>query len=216
MTVHAAIHTGLRQLGIEGDDKRDLYRRVTGEDGLTGMSSRQHQAVLEELRRLGFKPASKPSSKRAAGPYRAILQAHWIALWNLGLVPGPSDAEMTGFVRRQTKVDHTRFLIHQEDASKVIEALKARMERDAGVDWSVSRFLPPWTQTPGYRIARAQFQLLRSRDPDFADFAELQHWLIRTADKRPGCGSVMATMTDKDWIAVMNALGVEVRRIANV
>lgn len=212
MTALAAIHVAKKQLGLDEDTYRDVLVRATGKRSAGDMTPAEQDRALAEFRRLGFKPASKAASKRADGPYRKILQAHWIAMWNLGLIPDPSDVGLHGFVKRQTTLDHTRFLIDQEAASAVIEALKARMTRDAKVDWRHDRFLPDWTQSPGYRIAAAQFRILKERDAAFAGFAELQHWLIRTADERPGCGNLVGRMLQQHWIVVMNALGERIRK----
>lgn len=207
MSALAAIHVARKQLGLDDDTYRAMLVRVTGKDSAGKMNEAERQRVVEELRKRGFKKSSTPARSRAAGPYRAKLQALWIALWNLGLVDDPSDYAMTTFVRRQAKLDHTRFLIHHEDASAVIEALKEWMARDAGVDWRHARFLPGWTQEPGYRIASAQFRLLRNLEPGFADCVELDHWVVRHVD----VGFRSWEADDRRWIAVMNALGERIR-----
>lgn len=209
MSAIAAIHAGLRQLGIDQDDARDLYERQTGKRSLREMNPRQQEAIVEELRRLGFRKASKPSSKPLQGPFAKKLQALWIDAWNLGIVEDRSDAALLAFVRRQTRIDHTRFLTRAADAARVIDALKAWLAREAGVDWSKSRFLPAWTQTDGYRIASAQFAVLR-RAGAMPDFAELQHWVCANVG---GCPAVW-NMTGKQWQDAMNALGVLVRKAA--
>lgn len=205
MSAIAAIHTAVRQLGLEDDDKRDLYQRVTGERSLTGMTPRQHLAVLDALRAKGFKPKKKPLE----GKFAKQLQAFWIDLWNLGLIGDRSDEALLKFVRRQSKVDHTRFLLDADVAARSIEAMKAWMARDGGVDWRHDRFLPEWTQSPGYRIATAQFRLLRERDPTFAaEYVELDHWMIR----HDGLESWSSKLDDKGWVRIMNALGALLRK----
>lgn len=208
MSALAAIHVARKQLGLDDDTYRAVLVRVTGKDSAGKMTEAERQRVIEELRGRGFKKPLKPSKSRADGPYRAKLQALWIALWNLGLVDDASDDAMTGFVRRQAKLDHTRFLIHHDDASAVIEALKDWMARDAGVDWRHDRFLPAWTQTPGYRIAGAQFRLLGKLEPDLADFVELDHWAVAHVDIEFRSWEA----DDRQWIAVMNALGERIRK----
>ncbi len=209
MSTLAAIHVAKKQLGLDDDTYRAVLVRVTGKDSTRAMSEAERQRVVEEFRKAGFKKASKPSKTRAAGPYRAKLQALWIALWNLGLTADPTDAGLTSFVKRQTKVDHTRFLFHHDDATAVIEALKDWMEREAGVDWTYDRRLPAWTQEPGYRIATAQFALLQKLDPAFSDYLELDHWAVRNValDFRSW------EATAAEWITIMNALGKMVRKV---
>ena len=203
MTALATIHIGLKQLGIVEDDARDLYERLTGERSLRAMRPNQHQTLIDELVRLGFKPASKGSRKRLTGKYAPKLQALWIAGHNLGLIRNRDDAALLAFVKRQTGIDHTRFLYYLEDASKAIEALKAWLARDGGVDWSKSKKLPDWTQVNGYRIARAQHAKLIALKPDMR--SGFENWLGEN-------GFVSAKlMTDRSWIAAMNKLGALIR-----
>lgn len=206
-TTLAAIHVAKKQLGLDDDTYRAVLVRVTGKESAREMSEIERQRVVEALRKRGFKKASKPSRNKAAGPYRGKLQALWIAMWNLGLAADGTDAGLTAFVRRQTRVDHTRFLIHHDDATAVIEALKDWMAREAGVDWRHDRFLPAWTQVPGYRIAHAQFFLLKKLDPAFADYVELDHWVAHNVDIDFRAWGA----TDAEWIVIMNRLGEAVR-----
>lgn len=205
MTAIAAIHVAKKQLGLDDDTARDLYERVTGKRSLRVMSITEQERVVEELRRQGFTKASKPSRNKAEGRFAKKLQALWIAMWNLGLTRDRTDAGLTSFVQRQTRIDHTRFLRHAEYADKVIEALKGWMAREAGVEWRAVSFLPKWTQGPGYRIATAQFAILRRRGL-LTEYAELQHWLVRVHGLRA------ELMTDAEWIDVMNELGDLIRR----
>lgn len=207
MSAVAAIHVAKKQLGLDDDTYRALLMSETGKNSVAKMTASEQRRVIEVLRNQGFKPASKPSRGKAAGPYRGKLQALWIAMWNLGLTRDRTDAGLTAFVRRQTKIDHTRFLIHHDDATAAIEALKDWMAREAHVNWQYDRAMPNWTQSYGYRIAVAQFDILRKRDPDLADLVGLQHWLIGTK------GLDARTMDDADWIPVMNALGEIVRKV---
>ncbi len=204
MSAIAAIHTGLRQLGIVEDDKRDLYERLTGKRSLTEMAPRDLESVVSELRRLGFKPSSKGASKRLEGKYAKKLQAQWIAMWNLGLTADRSDAALISFVRRQTKIDHTRFLRHPEDAAKVIEALKAWATREAGVDWSIGKHVPAWQRLPGAKVALAQWNLLEKAGvilvpATFQAFVESR------------CFNPMPTMTAREWVLIMNTFGERIR-----
>jgi len=203
LTALATIHIGLKQLGIVEDDARDLYERLTGERSLRAMRPNQHQTLIDELVRLGFKPTSKGSRKRLTGKYAPKLQALWIAGYNLGLIRNRDDAALLAFVKRQTGIDHTRFLRYQDDASKAIEALKAWLARDGGVDWSNDRFLPDWTQSNGYRIAHAQHRKLEAMGLVIG--ADLEVWLHDN-----GFASASA-LSDQSWITVMNNMGSLIR-----
>lgn len=73
-------------------------------------------------------------SKLAAGRYAPKLQAMWLALYNLGAIEDRRDSAMHAFVKRQTGLDHTRFLQEASDAASAIQALKAMLIR-SGVVW---------------------------------------------------------------------------------
>jgi hypothetical protein len=210
----AAIHVARKQLGLDEDTYRALALRVTGKSSAGAMTEGERGRLLEELRKRGFKKASSLGKgsggvrKKLEGRFAPKLQALWIAAWNLGIVDNRDDRALIAFVKRQTKVDHVRFLHDAEDAAKAIEALKGWMARAGGVDWNVSRFLPAWTQVDGYRIAAAQFRRLQDLDPTFSEFAELQHFVFREIDPDFKIGSA----TDRDWQLVMNALGARIRK----
>lgn len=70
-----------------------------------------------------------------AGPFAKVLQALWIAGWNLGLVRDRRDAALLAFVTRQTGIENSRFLISAQDSASAVEALKAWLARDGGVAW---------------------------------------------------------------------------------
>ena len=209
MSALAAIHVAKKQLGLDDDTYRAMLVRVTGKASTKDMTEAERNRVVEELRGKGFKPASKGLRKKLEGRYAAKLQALWIAGWNLGIVRDRTDEALIAFVQRQTHVDHVRFLHDPEDAMSAIEGLKGWLAREAGVDWTHSRFLPVWTQVDGYRIAKAQWAILRKADSAMADYAELDHWAVRHVDN--DFKSWLAD--DAAWIRVMNALGGQVRRI---
>jgi phage gp16-like protein len=211
MSALAAIHVAKKQLGLDDDTLRDLYERVTGKRSAKEMSEGERGRVVEELRKSGFeaagKAASKAPRKRLEGRFAKKLQALWISAWNLGLVQERDDTALIAFVKRQTGIDHVRFVRHPEDAAKAIEGVKGWMAREAGVDWTNSRFLPDWTQSDGFRIAAAQFRILHRRAPRFAAFRDLHQYLA--ASKLPDATSATAA----DWIEIMNGLGREIRKL---
>jgi hypothetical protein len=202
MTAIAAIYTARKQLGLDEDTARDLYARVTGKRSLREMSAKQHGQVLEELRKAGFNPAKKGLS----GPFAKKLQALWIAGWNLGVVDDRRDDALLAFVKRQTSIDHTRFLLDAEDAAKAIDALKAWMTREAGVDWSTGHHIPGWAKEPGAKIALAQWAILVAAGRAEAGFAAFKGFVEDHAIRPLG------QMNAKDWQAVMNTLGARVRK----
>jgi len=135
----AAIHVARKQLGLDEDTYRAALVQVTGISSAGDMTEAQRQRVLEHFREKGFKGPSTGRRKPLEGRFAAKLQALWIAGWNLGLVRDRDDRALVAFVRRQTGIDHVRFLRHGQDAIKAIEALKGWLARAGGVDWDAYR-----------------------------------------------------------------------------
>lgn len=202
MSALAAIHVAKKQLGLDDDTARDLYARVTGKRSLRDMNAGEQDRVVQELRRQGFKPAEKGLQ----GPFAKKLQALWIDGWNLGIVRDRRDSAMLAFIKRQTGIDHTRFLIAAEDAAKAIEALKAWLAREGKVSWQVNITTPAWLHLAGAQIAVAQWNVLVAAEvvrPNMTDFRKLVAELAKPVDQ----------MTDRDWQPVMNHLGERVRKV---
>jgi len=203
MSAIRAIHVGRRQLGMDEEDARDLYERVTGKRSLKLMNVSEQNAVVQELRNKGFTKSINPSAKKLQGQYAPKLQALWIALWNMGAVRQRDDAALLAFVKRQTGVDHTRFLHHSQDARKAIEALKSWLQRE-GVDWNQGKHKPVWMMVDGYRIAIAQWwKLHQDENNPYQGFGAF----VRDQTGR----DFQAIATNGEWIPVMNALGQQIR-----
>jgi len=203
VTALAKLHIAKKQLGLDDDTWRDLLERETGKRSSKDMSDGERGRVLDVLKQQGFKPVSKGSRKGLEGKYAKKLQALWIASYNLGLIRNKDDAALIVFVKRQTGLDHTRFLRFADDAASAIEALKGWLDRDGGVDWRKDRYLPDWTQSNGYRIAKAQHRKLAALGSIAT--LELDIWLGENGF-RTG-----AWMMDSDWIDAMNKLGALIR-----
>lgn len=209
MSALAAIHVGLKQLGIDEDDARDLYERQTGQRSLRAMSPRQLDSVVGELRRLGFRSTSKGARKVLEGRFAKKLQALWIAAWNLGLVHNRDDSALIAFVKRQTGIDHVRFLRDADDARKAVEALKAWMKREAGVMWGNSNGYD-FLKTDQGKIAWAQFQKLVPGATLMGNSAMLLAEVTAIVGDVPG--SNLAALSPAQWRAVMNAFGERIRK----
>lgn len=103
----------------------------------TQLTSDEANRLLRRMREIPG--ASTPvqrvvKSKQAAGRYAPKLQAMWLALYNLGAIEDRRDSAMHAFVKRQTGLDHTRFLQDGLHAAAAIQALKAMLVR-SGVVW---------------------------------------------------------------------------------
>lgn len=208
MNTHAAIYAARKQLGMDDETARDLYQRVTGKRSLRAMNEAEHRAIVGAMRSAGFEPGRSKGNKGLTGKYAKKLQALWIAGWNLGIVRVKTDKALLAFVKRQTSIDHVRFLRNAEDANKAVEALKGWLRRAGGVDWSEQLFDPPYASTPGFKIAWAQWRKLGNNDGAASTNAfwdAVQDILGRSIDFE-------TEPTDAQWITVMNALGRRVRR----
>lgn len=131
----AAIHVAKKELGLDDDTYRAALVQVTGKSSSAAMSEAERRKVLEHFRQRGFKGAATGRRQPLEGRFAGKLQALWIAGWNLGLVRDRDDRALIAFVKRQTGIDHVRFLRHGQDAMKAIEALKGWLARAGGVDW---------------------------------------------------------------------------------
>ncbi|MDL2401275.1 regulatory protein GemA [Rhizobium mayense] len=198
----AALHVAKKQLGLDDDTYRAKLARITGKTSAKDMTEAERQKVLTVFRNEGFAPAGadrrRDGRQKLSGRYAGKLQALWIAGWNLGIVRDRDDAALIAFVKRQTGIDHTRFLHHADDAARVIEALKNWLTREGGVGWRRDRLAPSWGNEPEYRIAQAQFARIKG-------WKEKQFWVeVRAILRTPITGD---QMTRDNWITVMNELG---------
>lgn len=203
MSAVKVIYAGIRALGIaEEDDRRALYERVTGKRRLRDMSPREKTAIAEELRRLGFRSA--PRQRLLTGPYAKKLQALWIAGWNLGLIRNRQDAALVAFVKRQTGIDHPRFLVDPASADKAVEALKSWLKRDGDVAWNPCFRTNPWLRDHNAKIALAQWRRLPPPGgPGAGDV------FVETV--RAETGLAVTEMKTRDWQDLCNAWGARIR-----
>lgn len=202
---YAGIYRRASALGLDEDARRDLYQQQTGKRSLRVMTSGERGKVIAAMDRAG---ASRKPNNRLAGPFAGKLQALWIAAYNLGLVRDRRDGALLTWVKNQTGIDHTRFLTAAEDARKAVEGLK-KMTARAGVDWSQGELQHAFLNDDRWRIVSAQWAILITANamnatsaPSIAQFIEAE-----TGIKE------LSKLTDRDWIAVMNALGVFVRKV---
>ena len=195
MTALARIHVARKQLGLDDDTYRDILERTVGQRTAKGLSEAQCGQVLDEFKRLGFRPAAGGKRKKLDGKYAAKLQALWIAGWNLGIIRDRHDRALLKFVKGRTGLDHTRFLHHHDDATTAIEALKAWLAHEGGVDWGARN------KPDGRKIAEAQWNLL-GENPGI----EFRDQVLALTG-----ASFILDIDSKGWITVMNALGKKVR-----
>lgn len=123
-----------KALGLSADDASALKLHVTGQASAADMSAAQRAKYLAHLsglqERAGLiapRPQKRPYVQRSTdddqderwGKARAL----WSALAGAGVVRTNTDAALMAYVKRQTKLEHWRFL-NGYQVNAVIEALK--------------------------------------------------------------------------------------------
>jgi phage gp16-like protein len=206
MNAIKAIHAKRRQVFSLKEDEawRDFVNKHTGQTSTKGLSPNQTRALLGALDDMGAARSQKPKRSQLSGPYAKKIQALWISCWNLGLIEEPNDIALNVFATRQANVDHANWIRDQEDAVAVIEALKKMMERK-GVDWRIYRGDPKAWALPGYKVARAQWEMI-NHSHAYAD-QSFEACVQRIA------GVTVGEMKSRDWIEVMNSFGEQVRKL---
>lgn len=201
----AKVHLSAKQAGLEDEDYRDLLERETGKRSAAALSEPQLVHVCEVIARSGAVKAVK-----AEGPFAGKLRALWISAFHLGIARSRSDASLISFVKRQSRVEHTRFLVDAADANKAIEGLKAWLARDAGVRWQ------DWPANPRRAVAEAQVRVLAAAGdireiPGTAPGADgfLEDYVCRVTGVNRG----LQHLEYQDWDHAIAALGARVRRV---
>ncbi|MFN3513437.1 MAG: regulatory protein GemA [Phenylobacterium sp.] len=144
----AKVHLGAKELRLDEETRRDILERVTRHRSSADCTDAQLAAVLDEYRRLGWKPAAPavrtgaaPDLKRARRPadhpVAKKARALWISLHQLGVVRDPSERALEAFGRRQLGVDRLQWA-DQSQGYRLVEALKAMAER-AGWSQQIDR-----------------------------------------------------------------------------
>src|SRR3546814_9383807 len=74
------IHVAKRELRMDDDDYRDLLFRTAGQSSAKDLSDDGAQAVIEEMKRLGFRPKTQRNGA-LTGPFAPKLVALWLSAW---------------------------------------------------------------------------------------------------------------------------------------
>ena len=150
-----AIHIAQKALGLSKDDADFLKRSVTGVASAGDMSTLQRRQYLAHLSSLQASFAQARGEKPAYTPKRSPLyrtvdddqdnrwgkaRALWAALGAAGVVHTDTDAALMAYVKRQTQVEHWRFL-NTVQVNSVIEALKRWCRRSGVATEPVAEFL---------------------------------------------------------------------------
>lgn len=154
-----AIHAAKARLGLDEDSYRDVLQSVAGKRSAKELSASEAWQVMERFKAwtnpTPTPAAGKPAAAgalRLEGTYAGVCRALWMAGWNLGIVQDRTDRALVAFVARQTGIASLNWVHDGKDAAKVIEALKAWIDREAGgITWEVKAdTLKRW----GYTLTR--------------------------------------------------------------
>lgn len=132
----AIINIAKGQLGLDEDDYRAMLVRVTGVASLRAMSDRQKLAVIEELKRLGFRVTARGRQiPTSAKPYIRLIHALWKSCHKAGAIENGSRDALRAFCKRfiahgDETVAVDPDLLSYDQATPIIEALK-KMEARA-------------------------------------------------------------------------------------
>ncbi|MXZ81639.1 MAG: regulatory protein GemA [Gammaproteobacteria bacterium] len=148
------IFAACRGSGLSDEDRRAVQLEVTGRASLTDMSAGDMRRVLDSLNR-GRSRTTGVLLPR--GALARKMQALWLSGWNLGVVRDPGHRALAAFVCRTAGLDSALWA-DERHQSMVIEALKAMLARDAGVDWSPRK---SGSNDPQIRVIEAQLDILR-------------------------------------------------------
>lgn len=130
MNSTAVINIAKSQLGLDEDTYRAVLSRVTGKASLRAMTEREKRAVVDEMKRLGFRvraggKALPPSVK----PYIRLVHALWKSCHRLGVIEDGSREALRAFCKRfvapeDPAVSVDPDLLSYDQAAPIIEALK--------------------------------------------------------------------------------------------
>ena len=142
----AAIHIAFKAMGISKDDACALKLAVTGQASAANMTEQQRKRLLARLAEMQADRATQRGETPAYTPKRPALyrtvdddqdarwakaRVLWAALATAGHVHHDTDAALQAWVKRQTHMEHWRFL-NSHQITTVIESLK-RWCKDKGV-----------------------------------------------------------------------------------
>ncbi|MBD8890169.1 regulatory protein GemA [Roseibium litorale] len=147
----AAIHVLKKKARLDDDSYRDLMARETGKRSAKDLTPAERRTFITVLNGLS---GGAQTTSRTSGKYEAKLQALWIAGYNLCVVHQRSNAAMRSFLKRQTGLDHSRFLHNEADALKAIEGLKVWIRRATGNDglFKTEQGLPRLYNDPRFQV----------------------------------------------------------------
>lgn len=123
----AMIHVAKKQLALTDESYRAILARITGHDSSRDCTPAELDLVIDEFKRLGWRPKPKPNAY-SDRPYVRKVYALWAEAGRVGAVENASKPALRAFTERQTGKAAPEFLTPAQ-ANSVSEALKAMIAR---------------------------------------------------------------------------------------
>lgn len=123
----AMLHIAKKELALDDETYRDALEQATGHRSARDLSERQLGQAIDAMKARGFRPKRK--APRSDDPHVRKIWALWRQLGDDGYLRTPDRPALRAFVKRMTGVENPDWLT-QAQANRVIEALKAWLERD--------------------------------------------------------------------------------------
>lgn len=124
-TLIKLIHVAKRELRMDEPTYRTLLLSAGKQESLSSMDIPAMDAVLERMKRDGFKVRPKAGDRTLAiNPGASKARALWLFLHALGEVRDPSEKAIAAYVARIAKVDDLRWARGRNRMELVIETLK--------------------------------------------------------------------------------------------
>jgi phage gp16-like protein len=124
------IHIAKHDLGLREEIYRSVLYRVTGKTSAGDFTGAERRAVLDEFRRLGWKPDRiyriRPTDRATTQADK--IRALWIELNKIIDLRDPTERGLGRFCRRLTGKQRPEWL-RRDDANTMIEVLKSWLAR---------------------------------------------------------------------------------------
>lgn len=119
------IHVARRELCLDEPTYRTILQSAGKADSTASMSAKALVAVLERLKKSGFKVRPKSADRsQALHPEARKVRALWLFLHALGAVQDPSEKALAAYAKRVAKVDDIHWM-RGETSVRMIESLKS-------------------------------------------------------------------------------------------
>lgn len=132
-----ALQASRRKAGISDDDWRAKLRLVSGQESTKGLTTRQANALLDELAPAAGRQPFRKSDKA----HVRLVYALWTEAGRVGAVDNANRPALRAFIARQlkasagdepAKVGRDPEFLTPAEANKVSEGLKAMIKRAGG------------------------------------------------------------------------------------